>query len=115
MIFIGSLDDKIKFTFRMYDFDNDGLITPEDIRLLMSYMPFKRNTNVMESRGRKRQHMAPPRRLRSCNVEGLLQEGEGKNIDFNDRMNDQEEIRTFIHNIFKGGHAGMNNRFMNLS
>lgn len=42
-IFIGELDDKIKFTFKMYDFDNDGYITPEDIRILMSYMPFDRN------------------------------------------------------------------------
>ena len=42
LIFIGSLEDKIKFTFKMYDFDKDGLITPEDIRLIMSYLPFKR-------------------------------------------------------------------------
>ena len=40
-IFIGDLDSKIRFTFNMYDFDNDGLITPEDIRIMMSYMPFK--------------------------------------------------------------------------
>jgi hypothetical protein len=26
-----------------YDFDGDGLITPEDVRIMMSYMPFKRN------------------------------------------------------------------------
>ena len=30
----------MKFTFEMYDFDNDGLITPEDVRIMMSYMPF---------------------------------------------------------------------------
>lgn len=30
----------------MYDFDNDGLITPEDIRIMMSYMPFDRNVTL---------------------------------------------------------------------
>lgn len=30
----------------MYDFDNDGYITPEDVRIMMSYMPFNRNVSV---------------------------------------------------------------------
>ena len=45
-LFIGSLDKKMKFTFDMYDFDNDGLVTAEDIRIMMSYMPFNRNVQV---------------------------------------------------------------------
>jgi len=45
-IFIGDLDQKIKFTFDMYDCDQDGFITPEDIRIMMSYMPFKRNIQL---------------------------------------------------------------------
>lgn len=47
-IFIGNLDEKIKFTFKMYDFDNDGFITPEDIRILMSYMPFDHNVQLQD-------------------------------------------------------------------
>ena len=47
MIFIGSLDDKIKFTFKMYDSDNDGIIKPDDVRLLLSYMPFNRNSKLV--------------------------------------------------------------------
>ena len=39
-IFIGDLESKIKFTFEMYDFDNDEYISPEDVRIMMSYMPF---------------------------------------------------------------------------
>ena len=42
-IFMGDLDQKMKFTFDMYDFDNDGFITPEDVRIMMSYMPFNRD------------------------------------------------------------------------
>lgn len=30
----------------MYDFDNDGYITPEDIRIMMSYMSFNRNVQL---------------------------------------------------------------------
>ena len=45
-IFIGSLDTKIRFTFDMYDFDNDSYITPEDMRIMLSYMPFERNIQL---------------------------------------------------------------------
>jgi len=29
-----------------YDFDGDGNITPEDVRIMLSYMPFKRNIQL---------------------------------------------------------------------
>ena len=47
----------MKFTFNMSDFDNDGYISAEDIRIIMSYMPFKRNIQLqnvscmLESKG----------------------------------------------------------------
>ena len=43
---MGDLNKKMKFTFNMYDFDNDGYISTEDIRIIMSYMPFKRNIQL---------------------------------------------------------------------
>ena len=54
---MGDLNKKMKFTFNMYDFDNDGYISTEDIRIIMSYMPFKRNiqlqnvSSMLESKG----------------------------------------------------------------
>ena len=45
-IFLGDLDSKMFFTFEMYDFDNDGKITPEDVRIMMSYMPINKNVNL---------------------------------------------------------------------
>lgn len=45
-IFIGDLEGKMRFTFNMYDFDDDGFITPEDVRIMMSYMPFDRNIRI---------------------------------------------------------------------
>lgn len=43
---MGDLEDKMRFTFRMYDFDDDGFVTPEDIRIMMSYMTFNRNVKI---------------------------------------------------------------------
>ena len=37
-VFLGSLDEKMMFTFEMYDFDDDGFVTAEDIRIMLSYM-----------------------------------------------------------------------------
>lgn len=45
-IYIGELDKKMQFTFEMYDFDNDGYITSEDVRIMMSYMAFNRGQGI---------------------------------------------------------------------
>ena len=50
-IFLGDLDQKMKFTFQMYDFDDDGTITPEDIRIMISYLPFNRNVQLQNVQG----------------------------------------------------------------
>jgi Ca2+-binding EF-hand superfamily protein len=34
----------MNLTFKMFDFDNDGFITAEDVRLVLSYIPFKTST-----------------------------------------------------------------------
>lgn len=39
---MSDFDTKMKLTFDMYDFNSDGLITKEDVRLILSYMPFER-------------------------------------------------------------------------
>ena len=48
MVFISDLDTRMRLTFNMYDFNGDGLISKEDVRIVLSYIPFKReaNTNV---------------------------------------------------------------------
>lgn len=45
-IFLGNLEEKMMFTFEMYDFDQDGFISAEDVRIMMSYMPFKREDDT---------------------------------------------------------------------
>lgn len=99
-IFIGDLDSKMQFTFEMYDFDNDGFITPEDVRIMMSYMPFNRNIPVqnvqglLEQKGLENLNSSPTLKLaRAKQREGMYQEEEGKNVEYNDRVRDQEEIK----------------------
>ena len=47
----------MRFTFNMYDFDNDGFITPEDVRIMMSYMPFDRNIRIQQVASRLESRM----------------------------------------------------------
>ena len=43
-VFCGDIQTKMRLTFRMYDFDSDNIVTSEDIRLLMSFIPFKHDS-----------------------------------------------------------------------
>jgi hypothetical protein len=99
-IFLGTLDEKMFFTFQMYDFDGDGYITAEDVRIMMSYMPFNRNgsSEVQPTNGNKGGFSpeivsSSPGKSPTRKREGLLEVEEGKNVDYNDRINDQSEIK----------------------
>lgn len=38
-VFVGTLDQKLKLTFKMYDCDGDGKVTRQDVRQLMAFAP----------------------------------------------------------------------------
>ena len=38
-VYYSNLETKIKLSFDMYDFDRDGYITREDVRLILSHIP----------------------------------------------------------------------------
>ena len=42
-IYNSNLETKIKLAFDMYDFDKDGYIRKEDVRLILSYIPIDKN------------------------------------------------------------------------
>ena len=79
VIFNGSITDKIRLTFKIYDFDNDGLITPEDIRLVMSYMPFNRKVKPNINKNKADSKLIDNLKKIS---DGMLQDDEGKNINY---------------------------------
>ena len=38
-IYYSNINEKIRFAFDIYDFDRDGYIEKEDVRIVMSFMP----------------------------------------------------------------------------
>ena len=40
-LYTGNFEEHINFIFEFYDFDKDGKITSEDVRIVLSYIPLK--------------------------------------------------------------------------
>jgi len=49
MLYYGSFKQSARIIFNMYDFDRDGIINKDDIKILFSYLPLKNETKQMES------------------------------------------------------------------
>ncbi len=49
-LYFGEFEDKLKFVFEMYDFDTNGIISKEDIRTMLSYVPL---STIAESTAKK--------------------------------------------------------------
>lgn len=43
-IYCSPIEEKIKLSFRIYDFDEDNIISQEDARLILSYVPISSNS-----------------------------------------------------------------------
>ena len=80
----------------MYDFDNDNLITQEEVRLLLSYAPLETFTVSYArncSRRRSRAMKNPP--ARSKNRFLWI-----RRVDYNDRVEAQAEIEEIVKLLF---------------
>ena len=53
-LFTKDFDELVKFIFRFYDFDKDGKISKEDIRIVLSYVPLNKNKNRNDSKFEER-------------------------------------------------------------
>lgn len=73
-IYYSNLETKIKLSFDIYDFDQDGYITKEDVRLILSHVPI-----VTKIEGQ------------TINEGSFKREG-GGNSTYIDRSETQEEI-----------------------
>ena len=49
MLYYGTFKQSAKIIFNMYDFDKDGIISREDVKILFSYLPLKNENKQMES------------------------------------------------------------------
>jgi len=45
-VFYSNLETKMKLSFDIYDFDRDGLISREDVRLILSHIPIEKQLKV---------------------------------------------------------------------
>ena len=45
-LFTESYEKMLTFIFNLYDFDKDGLISKEDIRVVLSYIPLNTQNRV---------------------------------------------------------------------
>ena len=77
-----------------YDFDRDGFITAEDVRLLLSYIPFRK------SKPGCKQNESEIKLGSEETREGLYDEAEGRNLDFKQRSQNQDEIKQFLNCTF---------------
>lgn len=48
-LYYGTFKQTAKIIFSMYDFDRDGVINKEDVKILFSYLPLKNESKQMES------------------------------------------------------------------
>ena len=74
-LFSSDFEKLIQFILKFYDFDNDGKITKEDVRVVLSYVPLYK---------------------KSTNNGGLTFEKE----DFEDRLKSQQELHMKLDSIF---------------
>jgi Ca2+-binding EF-hand superfamily protein/RIO-like serine/threonine protein kinase len=77
-IYYSNFDNQVKLVFDIYDFDKDGYITKEDVRIILSYVPMLKNE---ESKSEK---------------EGAFSQEGGGDEDFNSRIRIQEEISELL-------------------
>ena len=84
-----SVNSLLCFVKKRYDFDNDGVLLREDVRILLSYVPFK----TEEDFGTTQSVMS----MSSGIKEGMY---DATKQSFFSRKNDQDEIVRFTDHIF---------------
>ena len=77
VLFTKGFNELVKFIFSLYDFDNDGKISKEDVRVLLSYIPLNRG------------------RLKKL-------KGIAENEHFEQRIESQNELHKTLDMVFEG-------------
>ena len=114
-IYSSDIDGKMNLVFKIFDFDGDGKISAEDVRMILSYIPrerkqskislemtneeYKSSTTAKDESKPDRKKGAKPS-LGKRKGEGLYFSSMGKNDDEDDRKKDTEKIVRFIEYVF---------------
>lgn len=82
-IYYSNFDNQVKLVFDVYDFDRDGYISKEDVRLILSYVPKLKDEEAKTEK------------------EGVFSQEGGGNDDYNTRIEIQQEISQLIDLAFQ--------------
>ena len=88
-LFTKGFDELVKFVFKFYDFDRDGAISKEDIRIVLSYVPLNKE-----------------RFKRKKCVSASVKQKE----DFVVRMESQDELHNILESIFNNDTITLNEK-----
>jgi Ca2+-binding EF-hand superfamily protein len=83
-VYYSTFEEQVKLVFDIYDFDKDGFITQEDVRIILSYIPILRDEEAEEKA-----------------KEGMFSQGGGGYDEFSTRIQIQEEISELLEIVFK--------------
>lgn len=89
-MYISNVVDKIAFTFDMFDFNKNGVITREDVQLLLAYSEL---SLLMIDQSLRDSSSSPKEGKYSSRVNSYL--------DYVTRVNQQREIEDFVNKIFE--------------
>lgn len=84
-VYFSSLAEKMQMTFKMFDFDDDGSISKEDVRILLSYVSFR------SGRAKSPIETSPTK-------EGMY---DARDKDYNERTLEQDKILMFLGQVFE--------------
>jgi len=83
-IYYSNFDNQVKLVFDIYDFDRDGYITKEDVRIILSYIPILKDEKEKKEK------------------EGMFSQEGGGDEEFSTRIKIQEEISELLDLVFEG-------------
>ena len=102
-IYNSPLEEKMRLTFEMFDFDCDGKISADDVRLVLSYIPFVRRENsslTVSDSSQERDDLGKSKLNARSIQEGLYCSSEGKDMNESQRIQNQKKIRNFTDAVF---------------
>ena len=56
-LYTGSFEDTAKIIFNLLDFNKDGLINNDDVKIILSYLPLNNNNNIIDNNENKKEEL----------------------------------------------------------
>lgn len=94
----------MKLVFQIFDFDQDGKISAEDVRLVLSYIPFRRckrsSLSLTEDGPSSNGNESSFQKNKKVSQEGLYSQQDGKDMNEEERGSNVKKINQFVSLVF---------------